>query len=72
MTVVIAAAVKPIIGKSKLAEERVRKVAEIYDHMAEKSASRELLWACMPETCYSRQRPRFYNGYISYVRCDER
>jgi len=32
MTVVIAAAVKPIIGKSQLAEERVRKVAEIYDH----------------------------------------
>jgi hypothetical protein len=24
--------VKPIIGKSQLAEERVRKVAEIYDH----------------------------------------
>ena len=32
MTVVIAAAVKPIIGKSQLAEERVRKVADIYDH----------------------------------------
>ena len=32
MTVVIAAAVKPIIGKSQLAEERVRKVAAIYDH----------------------------------------
>ena len=30
MTVVITTAVKPIIGKSRLAEERVRQAAEIY------------------------------------------